>query len=156
VLISAWCSSAPASNGTGTGSGSSGGGNTTATNHEKAVRFAECIRTNGASEFPDPDASGNVAYGIKAGSPLDPSTAAGKAAIAACRNLEPSDFMRATFTTKQIETRLEFARCVRASGVPDFPDPTKNGPLVDVSNARSIPELQAALQSGGLSSSCVP
>ena len=138
VLISACGSSAP--------SGTSSGSDTAANpNQEKAVKFAECIRGNGVSEFPDPDASGEFVYGIKAGSSLDPSSAAWQTAIAACRNLEPSDFMPTTFSTKQIEARDKFAQCVRDNGVPDFPDPTTHGPLVDVSNGSSNPELQAAL-----------
>ena len=52
ALISACGSSAPAE----TGSGS--GGNNTAANAQKAVKFAECMRSNGVSEFPDPSASG--------------------------------------------------------------------------------------------------
>jgi hypothetical protein len=144
ALISACGSTAPAS--TGTGSGSSGGGNPTATNHEKAVKFAECIRTNGVSEFPDPDASGNFAYGIKTGSPLDPSSAAWQKAIGACKNLEPARFIPTHFTTKQTEARLKFAQCVRANGVNDFPDPTATGPLVNVPNASSIPGFDATVQ----------
>ena len=46
TLISAGCSNAPA------GTGSNGGNNTAAT-HEQAVKFAECMRDNGVSEFPD-------------------------------------------------------------------------------------------------------
>jgi hypothetical protein len=138
ILVSACGSSAP--------SGSNGASNTAANpNHEKAVKFAECIRSNGISEFPDPNASGEFVYGIKAGSSLDPSSAAWQTAIAACRNLEPLDFMPTTFTTKQIEARDKFAQCVRNNGVPDFPDPTTHGPLVDVTNGSSDPELQAAL-----------
>ena len=53
ALISVGCSNAPAE----TGAGSNGGNNTTAT-HEQAVLFAECMRDNGVSKFPDPDASG--------------------------------------------------------------------------------------------------
>jgi hypothetical protein len=143
ALISACGSSAPAS--TGSGSGSSGGGNTT-TNHEKAVKFAGCIRTNGVSEFPDPDASGNFAYGIKAGSPLDPSSAEWQKAIGACKNLEPARFIPTHFTTTQTEARLKFAQCVRANGVNDFPDPTATGPLVNVPNASSIPGFDATVQ----------
>jgi hypothetical protein len=69
AVISAGCSNAPS------GTGSSGGNNTAAT-HEKAVKFAECMRDNGVREFPAPDASGEFRYGIKRDSSLDPSTAA--------------------------------------------------------------------------------
>ena len=50
------------------------------------------------------------------------------------------------FTPQQLSARLKFAQCVRANGVPDFPDPTATGPLVDVSNGSSIPGLHAAIQ----------
>jgi hypothetical protein len=140
ALISACGSNAPAA----TGSGSSGGN--TAANVEKAVKFAECMRGNGVSEFPDPNASGDFAYGIKAGSSLDPSTAAWQQAIGACKDLEPPGFMPKTLTTQEIDARLKFAQCIRENGVPDFPDPTENGPLINVQNAQSNTELQAALQ----------
>jgi hypothetical protein len=149
VPISACGSSAPAGTGTGTGSGSGGGGggDPTATVHAKAVKFAECIRSNGVSEFPDPDASGQFAYGIPSySSALNPSSAAWQHAIGACKNLEPPSFMPTHFTPTQRAARLKFAQCVRANGVPDFPDPTATGPLVDVSNGSSIPGLHAAIQ----------
>jgi hypothetical protein len=115
--------------------------------HEQAVKFAECIRTNGVSEFPDPDASGQFAYGIPSkSSSLNPSSAAWQKAIASCRNLEPPNFMPTSFTPTQRAARLRFAQCVRANGVPSFPDPTSNGPLIDVQGGQSIPGLQAAIK----------
>jgi len=142
ALISlAGCSNAPAA----TGSGSSGG-NSTAANHEKAVKFAECIRDNGVTEFPDPDASGTFAYGIKAGSSLDPSSAAWKKAIGACKDLEPPGLMGGKVSAQEQKARLKFAQCMRDNGVTDFPDPTENGPLINVKGARSIPGFQAAMQ----------
>ena len=77
ALITAGCSNAPAETGTG-----SNGGKITAATHEQAVLFAECMRDNGVREFPDPDASGEFAYGIERGSSLDPSTAASQTATA--------------------------------------------------------------------------
>jgi hypothetical protein len=124
-----------------------GGGSGTAAAHEQAVKFAECIRSNGVSEFPDPDASGQFAYGIPSeSSPLDPTSPAWQKAIGACKPLEPSSFMPTSFTPAQLAARLKFAQCVRANGVPSFPDPTSNGPLVDVNGGQSIPGLHAAIQ----------
>ena len=139
ALISACGSNAPAA----TGSGSSGNN---AANVEKAVKFAECMRDNGVSEFPDPNASGDFTYGIKAGSSLDPSTAAWQQAIGACKGLEPPGFMPKTLTTQEIAARLKFAQCIRENGMPDFPDPSDNGPLIVVKHAQSNTEFQAALQ----------
>jgi hypothetical protein len=51
ALIGAGCSNGPAENGS--------AGNTNA-GQEQAVKFAECMRDNGVSEFPDPDASGRL------------------------------------------------------------------------------------------------
>ena len=90
----------------------------------KAVKFAECMRDNGVSEFPDPDASGELTIdGVVNGSSLDPSSAAWKQAISACKDLEPPGFTGTKATPQQRSARLEFAQCVRDNGVKDFPDP---------------------------------
>jgi hypothetical protein len=68
AVIGARCSNEPAEN--------RGTGHTNA-DYENAVKFAECMRDNGVSEFPDPDASGGLIIdGVVNGSSLDPSTAA--------------------------------------------------------------------------------
>jgi hypothetical protein len=140
ALIGAGCSNASSENG-------SGGGNKNATNRDKAVKFAECMRNNGVSEFPDPNVSGQFAYGIKLGSPLDPSSAAWKKAIGACQNLQPPGFMSSgKASAQEMKARLKFAACMRENGVKDFPDPTANGPLINVQHAQSIPGFQAAMQ----------
>ena len=46
---------------------------------------------------------------------------------------------------EQMTARLEFAQCVRDNGVKDFPDPTRDGPLVDTNR---IPSSATA---GGMS-----
>lgn len=144
-LISACGSSTLAQTDSSSG-GSAAASGTTAV-REQAVKFAECIRSNGVSAFPDPNASGQFAYGIPSrSSPLNPSSAAWKQAIGACKSLEPSGFMPTSFTATQLSARLKFAQCVRANGVPSFPDPTAHGPLIAVSGAQSIPGLQAAIQ----------
>jgi hypothetical protein len=145
ALIGAGCSDAPDENGS--------AGNTKAANQEQAVKFAECMRDNGVSEFPDPDASGGLTIdGIVNGSSLDPSTPAWKEAIAACKDLQPPGFMGTEASPEEQEVRLEFAQCMRDNGVEDFPDPAPNGPLIDTSRipsaagrgALSIPGFQAA------------
>jgi hypothetical protein len=138
ALISACGSSAPA--------GSGVGGNSTAANAQKAVKFAECMRSNGVSEFPDPDASGSLTIdGIVNGSSLDPNTPAFKQAIGACRDLEPAGFMGSRRSPQQMQAALEFAQCIRANGVPDFPDPANGQPLVDTNR------IPSAAEPGGMS-----
>lgn len=138
ILISACGSSAPA--GTGTGA------NNTVANAQKAVRFAECMRGNGVSEFPDPapGASGSFTIdGVVNGSSLDPNTPAFKQALSACRNLEPAGFTGSTRSAQQTQDALKFAQCIRANGVRDFPDPANGQPLVDTNRIPS-----AATESG--------
>jgi hypothetical protein len=147
ALISACGSSAPAQTSTG------GGGGNTATNHEKAVKFAECMRNNGVSKFPDPQGSGAPTIdGIVNGSSLDPSTPAFKRAISACRDLEPPGFMGHKRSAQEQASALKFAQCIRGNGVNDFPDPVSGQPPVDTNripsaatnSGRSI--LKAAMQ----------
>jgi hypothetical protein len=135
AVIVGGCANAPA------GTGSSGG-NSIAATREKAVKFAECMRDNGVSAFPDPDpdASGDLTIdGIANGSSLDPSTAAFEKAISACKDLEPPGFMGRKRSAQEQENALKFAQCMRDNGVKDFPDPTPNRPLINVDGARSIP-----------------
>ena len=160
ALISACGSSAPAGTGTGGGSGSSsggggggGGGDPTATAHEKGVKFAECMRSHGVSQFPDPGASGKLTIdAIANGSSLDTSTPAFKQAISACKDLEPAGFTGGKRSSAQQSAALTFARCIRANGVTDFPDPVNGQPLVDTNRIPSAAEpggmsaLRAAMQ----------
>jgi hypothetical protein len=148
ALISACGSTAPP----GTGAGSSGGSNTAA-NAQKAVKFAECMRSNGVSEFPDLGASGKLTIdAIANGSSLDTSTPTFKQAISACKDLEPAGFMGSKRSSQQQDAALRFAQCIRENGVKDFPDPIPNGPLVDTGRIPSTTEpggmsiLRAAMQ----------
>ena len=145
ALIGACGSNAPAATGAGN----------PAANVAQAVKFAQCMRANGVSNFPDPDASGALTIdGVINGSSLDPNSATFQQAISACKDLEPPGFTGGKVTPSQRTARLEFAQCMRENGVPDFPDPTQNGPLVDTyripsmagKNPRSDPGFSAALQ----------
>jgi hypothetical protein len=121
------------------GKDSSSGGNTTAANQEKAVKFAECMRENGVSEFPDPDASGNLTIdGVLNGSSLDPNSPVWKQAMDACKDLQPPGFTGGgERSAGQQEAALGFAQCIRDNGVPDFPDPVNGQPLVDTNRIPS-------------------
>jgi hypothetical protein len=139
ALIGAGCSNEPAENGS--------AGNTNAANRDKAAEFAECMRDNGVSGFPDPDASGALTIdGVLNGSSLDPSTPAWKEAMSACKDLQPPGFTGDDeVSDEEQKARLEFAQCIRDNGVEDFPDPAKEAPLVDT---RRIP---SAARPGGMS-----
>lgn len=149
ILIVAGCSKAPA--GTGSSSGTSA-----ATTRGEVLKFSECMRTNGVSDFPDPSASGEMTIdGIANGSSIDTSSPVFEQALSACKHLEPPGFTGSKVTPEQRTARLEFAQCVREHGVPDFPDPTPSGPLVDTNRIPSaatpegLSDLNAALRKCG-------
>ena len=127
--ISAGCSNAPSD---------TGSGNNTTANYEKAMKFAQCMRDNGVSQFPDPDASGALTIDqVVNGSSIDPNSATFQQALTACRDLEPGGFMGQKRTAQQQEAALRFAQCIRDNGVKDFPDPTADGPLIDTNRIPS-------------------
>jgi hypothetical protein len=128
AVIGAGCGGA-GSGGTGTAAPA---GTSTETTREKAVRYAECMRANGVSAFPDPDATGALTIDAVANnSSVDTSSAAFAQALGACKGLEPPGFTGGKRTAQQQAAALEFAQCIRDHGVKDFPDPAPDQPLVD-------------------------
>jgi hypothetical protein len=123
-----------------------GGSSNTATGDQQAVKFAQCMRTNGVSNFPDPKVSGKLTIDAVAnGSGLDTNSPAFTQALSACKGLEPAGFTGGTRSSQQQAAGLKFAQCIRVNGVPDFPDPLPNGPLVDTNR------IPSANQPGGMS-----
>jgi hypothetical protein len=132
--------------GMGCASGSSDGpsssagtvGSKQATDREKGVKFAECVRENGVSDFPDPDAKGEFVYGATV------SPAVFRKAVDACKDLQPPGTLSVTRNPEQQSAGLEFAQCMRDNGVEDFPDPVNGEPLI---NTTRIPSSN---QPGGM------
>ena len=133
TLIGAGCgSSAHTDTGTANSTGTaSSGPNSNLTAPEKAVKFAECMRTNGVPHFPDPDAKSNYNFGV------DVSKAVFTKAVDACKAVEPPGALSSTRTPKQQSASLRFAQCVREHGVKDFPDPANGQPLIDTTKIPS-------------------
>ena len=145
VLIGAGCSKAPATTAAATTDPGSSGAANTATNVDQGVKFSQCMRANGVSGFPDPGPSGQLTIdGVVNGSSLNPNSPSFQQALSACKDLEPPGFMGSTRTPEQQEAALKFAQCMRDNGVSSFPDPSPDGPIIDVNGARSIPGFQAA------------
>ena len=126
-VISAGCgSNAPSETGTASSAGTaSSGANKKLTARDKAVKFAECIRAHGVSDFPDPNAKNQFEYGVSV------SPAVWKQATTACKDLQPPGTLSGKRTPKQQSASLRFAQCIRDNGVKDFPDPVNGEPLVD-------------------------
>ena len=85
-----------------------------------AVRYSNCMRANGVPNFPDPNAQGEIQIqgNINVQSPQF-EAAQNKCQKLAHRPLSPAQ-------QQALETgTLVFSVCMRAHGVPDFPDPQK-------------------------------
>jgi hypothetical protein len=134
ALIGAGCGSNAASE---TGTAGSGA-NKKLTARDKAVKFAECIRAHGVSDFPDPNAKNQFEYGVSV------SPAVWNQATTACKDLQPPGTLSGKRTPKEQSASLRFAQCVRDNGVKDFPDPVNGEPLV---NTYKIPSSN---QPGGM------
>jgi hypothetical protein len=130
ALLSAGCSNAPAEK-TSTATATATVTTRAATDQDKAVKFAECIRGHGVPHFPDPDPKGDFAFGI------DVSPAVWRKAVDACKALEPPGALSGKRSPKQQSDALRFAECVRAHGVKDFPDPANGEPLIDTTRIPS-------------------
>jgi hypothetical protein len=134
AAIAAGCGGTQNSRGTSTTAarGSTASHTSTVTAREKAVRFSECLRANGVSDFPYPNASGAFpSYGISV------SKAAWTKAVAACKALQPPGSLNAHLTPTQFSAAVKFAQCVREHGVSDFPDPVNGQPLIDTTHIPS-------------------
>jgi hypothetical protein len=146
VAVSAGCGSTGGNHTASTAGTAGSGASSTSTTRAKAVKFAECMRANGVSAFPDPDASGALTVDAVAnGSSLDTNSAAFKRALTACKDLEPSGFTGNQRSLQEQKAALEFAQCIRDNGVRDFPDPGKTDPLVDTNR------IPSAATPGGIS-----
>jgi hypothetical protein len=108
----------------GSSSSAAAGGSTY---YQKAVAYAQCMRSNGVPDYPDPDSQGQFPP-IQEGR-NGVSQQALQSAQNACRHVQPGG---GPGTTQQQQAKLtqalNYSRCMRAHGVPDFPDPsTSNG-----------------------------
>jgi hypothetical protein len=118
--------SSASSSGTASSTGTaSSGADKKLTARDKAVKFAECIRAHGVSDFPDPNAKNDFEYGVSV------TPAVWKQATTACKDLQPPGTLSAKRTPKQQSASLRFAQCIRDNGVKDFPDPVNGEPVIN-------------------------
>lgn len=99
-----------------------------------AYRYAACMRQHGVADFPDPQVSsqgGETKIAVMAPQSAVNSPAF-KTAQKACASLMPGPQSPAQMAQEQRQHRiglLSFARCMRARGVANFPDPNTQGQI---------------------------
>ena len=92
-----------------------------------ALAFSRCMRAHGITGFPDPDSHGNLGINAGPGTGIDPNSPQYKAADQACKHLMPAP--NPSQAAQDRPALLRYARCMRAHGVTDFPDPKPGGGL---------------------------
>jgi len=121
ALLAAACSSSADS---GTGAGPAGG-----SAKQSALAFSRCMRAHGITAFPDPNAEGEIALDGGPGTGINPKSPQFKAASNACKPLMPPRVISQAQQAKIKAGNLRYARCMRAHGISDFPDPNSQGQL---------------------------
>jgi hypothetical protein len=118
ALIAA-CGSTGQPSGTATGSANGPSGDRT-----PDLEFAQCMRSHGVTNFPDPTSGG----GIELPTGLNPDSPAFRAARQACKQFLPSKAGPPATSAADRAAALTLARCMRSHGVPQFPDPAFSPP----------------------------
>jgi hypothetical protein len=145
ALLAAACGGSPSSTGSG-GSPNAGG----SASPPSAVAYSRCIRSHHVPRYPDPTSSGTLPkVSLQR---LGVSSSQFQAAQRACGHLLPSNGGTLSAQSLQqceltgdcppalvrqaLTEGLNFARCMRSHGVPNWPDPTidsEGRPFFDVS-----------------------
>jgi hypothetical protein len=97
---------------------------TTRVDYAQALRFSNCMRAHGLSDFPDPQPGGGLK--IAAGSGLNPFSPGFQAAQKACSKYAPGGGRLPQMSASEHRKALAFAQCVRAHGDSSFPDPAQS------------------------------
>lgn len=92
----------------------------------QGLKLAQCMRSHGVPNFPDPSAGGGI--DITPGSGINPQSPAVQAAQHACARYAPFTGGPPTMSESERQAAFRFARCMRANGQSDFPDPTLTAP----------------------------
>jgi hypothetical protein len=118
ALLAAACGGPSSPSSTGPGGSSNAGGSQTS----QLLAFANCMRSNGVPNFPDPNSSEK----FPGPQQLGVSSSQYQAAMNACQHLLPNGGNAPNQAELQQERTalLPFARCMRSHGVSNWPDPS--------------------------------
>jgi hypothetical protein len=118
VALLAACSSSSSSSNPGASASAS-----TSSKYQTALAYSQCMRSHGVPDFPDPNSNGVIASGQ--GGRFNVSNTQLQAAESACRHLQTSGGQQSATQQQQALNQLvKYSQCMRAHGVPNFPDPT--------------------------------
>ena len=134
------------------------------TQQSRAIAYSQCMRSHGVRDFPDPNGQGQIQLQSSVsvqngrttttGGDLNPSAPAFRSAERACGSLSSIGNVTPAREQQQFVKALKAARCMRANGVPNFPDSKLVAGSISMSfnnvNPRSPAFHQAAQKCGGI------
>jgi hypothetical protein len=109
--------------------------------YAQTVALAQCMRSHGLPDFPNPDSSGDfnlTTTSSSSGSAVDVDSSQFQTAYGACRHLlagggpslgqlEQVAQQEQQALQKVLPVLLKYSQCMRGHGLPTFPDPTSTG-----------------------------
>jgi hypothetical protein len=105
-------------------------------NYQKLLAYSQCMRAHGEPGFPDPQPDGNLLIN---GQKDHLNSALMNPANKACQHLMPkSPPLTASQQQKLTAQALKFVACMRAHGIPTFPDPTVNSSGIEMQIPRGV------------------
>lgn len=87
----------------------------------KGLKYSDCMRAHGVSNFHDPSPGGG--FNIRALG-AEPDSPAFASAQTTCAKLQPGGLAPPQITGEQVHQMFLKARCIRRHGFPNFPDPS--------------------------------
>lgn len=87
------------------------------------LKFSQCMRDQGLSWFPDPDANG----GLKVSIPNGTDQSVVDKAQEACKEYAPGQNQSGTVSEEDLAKLRQVAQCIRDQGFANYPDPDSNG-----------------------------
>ena len=140
LLLAAACGSSPSHTASGGSSAQGGASPSTGTSAASPLlAFSQCMRTRGVPDFPDPEPGASNAK-FPGAQQLGVSGSVYQAAVGACQHLLPAgvdDLFPAAEVQQLLVGMRQFSQCMRAHGVPTWPDPSVDAegrPYFDLSD----------------------
>jgi hypothetical protein len=114
--------------------GSAGSAAEGSANYRQALAYSECMRAHGVPDFPDPNAQGQIMQSAHPGQKADANGSVAQAADNTCRHLLPGGGTNSNTAgfQREVQQDLKIAQCMRAHGLPGYPDPKASPGFIDV------------------------
>jgi hypothetical protein len=119
----------------------------------KALAYAQCMRSHGITDFPDPtvqDSAARKGVGFSMPAGVDTNSTQFKSANKACQKQTGFGRPNPAVLQAMMTDALKFSACMRSHGITGYPDPVENGhgiqmgPGPDSNIDTSSPQFKAA------------